>query len=101
MVFSVIKLFFSDASDDDAKKWKNSIVWTSIGIIFMQMAFPIWQTAMNIEGTQYGQNPLNAATAWVFWSNIISPVVLLLQFLASFAFFAVLIYAFYIIVTGS
>lgn len=101
LVFSVIKLFFSDASDDDVKKWKNSIVWTSIGIVFLQMSYSIWSTAMSLDNIQYGQNPLSAATAWKFWNNIFSPLIGLLQFLASFAFFAVMIYAFYIIVTGA
>lgn len=101
LVFHVIKLFFSEASDDDVKKWKNSIVWTSIGIVFMQMAFGMWQTAMSLGGTNYGTNPITAAAAWEFWHKIFAPIVGLLQFGASFAFFAVLIYAFYIIVTGA
>lgn len=65
------------------------------------MAFGMWETAMSLGGTEYGNNPLNAAGGWAFWNNIFAPIVGLLQFGASFAFFAVLIYAFYIIVTGS
>lgn len=45
-------------------------------------------------------NPINAALSWTFWHNIIDPILQLLQYLASFAFLAMMFYAFYVMVTG-
>lgn len=98
LIIGVIKLLFSDASDEDVKKWKNNVFWTAAGIFFMQISYSIWQT-----GTQMGDkgNPINAALSWTFWHNIIEPILQLLQYLASFAFLAMMIYAFYVMVTGN
>lgn len=98
LIIWVIKLFFSEASDADVKKWKYNLFYSAAGIFFMQISYSIWRTGVDISNK--GGNPINAAMSWEFWHNIIEPILQLLQYLASFAFLAMMIYAFYIIVTG-
>lgn len=99
LIIGVIKLLFSDASDEDVKKWKNNIFWTAIGIFFLQISYSIWRTGVDVGAA--GGNPINAALSWKFWNNIIGPIIALLQYLAGFAFLAMMVYAFYVIVTGA
>lgn len=98
LIFGVIKLFFSDASEEDVKKWKKNIFWTTVGIVFMQLASKIWINFLELDS---GKSPLNVSFAWKFWGNIFEPIVMLFQYFASFAFLAMMIYAFYVIVTGA
>lgn len=44
LVISVLRLLFSHGGDDDVKKWKSSIVGTTIGIVVMQSAFVFVRT---------------------------------------------------------
>lgn len=39
LVISVLRLLFSKGGEDDAKKWKSSIIGTTLGIVVMQSAF--------------------------------------------------------------
>lgn len=98
LIYGVIKLFFSDASDEDVSKWKRNIAWTTAGIIFLQIAFNIWKTGLQYET---GGNIISARFGWELWGNIFEPLVQLFQYFASFAFLGMMIYAFYIIITGS
>lgn len=97
LIYGVIKLLFSDASDEDVSKWKRNIIWTTAGIIFLQIASNIWKTGLQYEK---GGNIISARFGWELWRNIFEPFVQLFQYFASFAFLAMMIYAFYIIVTG-
>lgn len=100
LIVGVIKLLFSDASDAEVKKWKNNLFWTAIGIFFMQISYSIWRTGILSEQDIEWKNPINAVFSWNFWHNIVEPIIALIQFFASFAFLAMMFYAFYIIVTG-
>ncbi len=97
LIIGIIKLLLSSNSEEDLKTWRTNIVWVSIGIFFLQIVFSIWSTLLVSEDMG---SPINAALSWQFWSNIVSPIVGLLQFLASFGFIAMMIYAFYLIVTA-
>jgi Type IV secretion system pilin len=46
LVIAVIKLLFSPNSEEDVKKWRNSIIWVSVGIFVMQIAFSAWSTLL-------------------------------------------------------
>jgi hypothetical protein len=46
LVIAVIKLLFSPNSEEDVKKWRNSIIWVSIGIFVMQIAFSAWSALL-------------------------------------------------------
>ena len=97
LIIAVIKLLFSPNSDEDAKKWRSSIIWVSIGILVMQIAFSAWKTLM-LRGTTSG---IDGSLGWAIWLQIFAPIVGLLQMFAAFAFIAMMIYAFYIIITGA
>lgn len=94
LIIGVLKLFFSEGSEEDVVKWRQSIIWTSIGIFVMQIAFSAWGTFMAID-TSGGGSGINAVLSWSFWNNILSPIVGILQLLASFAFIFIMIRAFY------
>lgn len=99
LIIGVINIFLASGNDSSVTKWKNNIVYTTVGIIFMQMSFAIWQALM-FENSK-GVDSINAVLSWQFWSNIIAPFIGFIQWLASFAFLAMMFYAFYIIVTGA
>ncbi len=42
LVLAVIKLLFSPNDEENVKKWRNSIIWVSVGIFVMQIAFSVW-----------------------------------------------------------
>jgi hypothetical protein len=44
LVIGVIKLLFSSNDEDEVKKWKRNIIWTSVGIFIMQTAYSVWST---------------------------------------------------------
>lgn len=100
LIIGVIKLFTSDGSDDDVKKWKYNIAWTAAGAILLQMAYSIWATLLKnpSNGTSV---IIDAEWGWEFWNNILEPLVGLVYYFTGFIFLAMMIYAFYIIVTGS
>jgi hypothetical protein len=92
LVIAVLRMLLSGGSDEDIKKWKTSIIWTSIGIIVMQSAFVF-------VNTLFDKN-IDFRTAQNFSDKIIFPFTHLLEILASFAFLAMAFYAFYKIVTA-
>lgn len=98
LIISVINVFLANWDDASVKKWKNNIVYTTIWIFFMQIAFMIWD-ALLVENPT-GVSTIGADLGWNFWNKIISPIVGFIQWWASFAFMAMMFYAFYIIVTG-
>ncbi len=96
LIVSVLKLIFSPNSDEDAKKWRSSIIWTSVGVLLMQIVFSTWKTLMIQDaGAQIDGN-----LGWAVWLQIFAPIVWLLQMFAAFAFLSMAIYAFYTIITG-
>lgn len=93
LVISVLRLLFSKGGDDDVKKWKTSIVGTTIGIVVMQTAFVF-------VATLYDKN-ITGRTADVFLDRIVYPFVALMEMLASFAFLAIAFLAFFKLVTAA
>jgi hypothetical protein len=51
LAISVLRLLFSAGGDDDVKKWKSSILWTTIGIMVMQSAYVFVATLYNKDVT--------------------------------------------------
>jgi Type IV secretion system pilin len=97
LVIAVIKLLFSPNSDEDMKKWRNSIIWVSVGIFVMQIAFSAW-SALLIQGTAWR---IDGNLGWAIWLQIFAPIVGVMQMLASFAFLMMVVYAFFTIVGGA
>jgi hypothetical protein len=92
LVISVLRILFSGGSDEQVKKWRNTILWTTGGIVLMQAAFVFVDTL-------YNRN-VNGFSAMLFLDKLIYPFVHLLEMLASFAFLAMAFYAFFRIVTA-
>jgi hypothetical protein len=97
LVIAIIKLLFSPNDEENVKKWRNSIIWVSVGIFVMQIAFSAW-SALLIRDVTWG---IDSRLGWAIWLQIFAPIVWVLQMLASFAFLAMVIYAFFTIVTGA
>ena len=93
LVISVLRMLFSSGGDDDVKKWRNTIAWTTGGIIVMQAAFVFVDTL-------YNKN-VNGYTSMLFLDKIVYPFVHLLEMLASFAFLAMAFYAFFRIASAA
>lgn len=92
LVISVFRILLSAGGEEDVKKWKTSIIWTSLGIVVMQSAY-------SFVNVLYDKN-VNGQTALDFSDMILYPFIHLLQVLASFAFLAMAFFAFYKIVTA-
>lgn len=88
----VIKLIFSNGSEEDVKKWRGGIISATLGIIVMQIAYALISTLFDKKVT--------GVTAFDFLDKIIYPFVRMLELLASFAFLAMAFYAFYLIITA-
>lgn len=96
LIVGVLKLLFGGWDEEKIKKWKSNIIYVSVGIFVMQLAFSVWNSLL-INDPNAG---ISSILWWQMWVNIFSPLVSMLQVLASFGFLAMMVYAFYIIVTG-
>jgi hypothetical protein len=96
LIIGVLKLLFSPAGDEDMKKWKSNIIWVSVGVFIMQIAFSVWKTLIL---TDINDN-VGGWLGYQFWINIFEPIVNIMQMLAAFGFMLMMLYAFYIIVAG-
>lgn len=97
LIIGVLTLLFSDLDATAAKKWRNNIIWVSVGIIIMQLAFSAWSVLLMRDSAQWG---IGSALAWDFWATILAPIIGMIQMLAGFVFIVMMIYAFYTIVTS-
>ena len=63
----------------------------------MQIATSIWRLLYFAQGDS---RDINGKLGWQFWTSIFEPIVNVLVLLAGFGFLIMMVYAFYIIVTG-
>lgn len=91
-VIMVIKLIFAENTEEEQKKLKTWILWTSIWIMIMQIAFSVYKVLFDRN--------IWAFLAKSFTARIIEPFIDMLMLFVSFAFIAIWIYAFYKIVTA-
>jgi hypothetical protein len=89
----VIRLLFSEKTEEEVWNFKKWIIWISIWIIITQIAYYF----VNIL---FDKN-INQELASNFIDIIIKPLINLLETWASFLFLAMMIYAFYKIVTSN
>ncbi len=92
MVVLVLRLFYWQWTEDDFKKWRIWILWTTIWILLMQMSFAAVDTIFNKN--------IWTATAVDITANLIMPIIRLLEVVTSFIFIAMAIMAFFRIVWG-
>ena len=89
----VIKLLFSSKTEEEVSNFKKAILWISVWIIIIQIAYSFIMVLFDRDITvELSTNLINI---------IINPFISLLQSLASFRFVAVAIYAYYRIVTSN
>ena len=88
----VLRIIFSQGSEEDVKKWRMGILYASLGIVVMQISYVLISNLFN--------KSITGATAFDFLEKIVYPLVRMLELLASFAFLAMAFYAFYLIVTA-
>ena len=88
----VLKIIFSQGSEEDVKKWRGGIIYASLGIVVMQIAYVLVSTLYDRQ--------VSGETAFDFLDKVVYPFVRMLELLASFAFLAMAFYAFYLIITA-
>ncbi len=89
----VLKLIFSSNTEEELGKFKKWILWITIGIIVMQIAF-VFTT---ILFDQWVSASLGARLI----QNLVYPMIALLQTLASMFFVAMAVFAFYRLITAN
>ena len=92
-IILVLKLVFTDNTDEEVWKFKKWIIWISIWLIITQISYSFVKILYD--------NDINGWLANNFIEDLIYPLIKLLQTWASFFFIAIAIYAFYRIVTAN
>lgn len=88
-----IKLLVSENSEDQVAKFKNAIVWVTIWLMVMQIAYAF---SLTLYAKQVWES-----LAFDLINNIVNPLIGLLEVLASIFFIAIAIFAFYRMVTAN
>lgn len=92
LIIAVVRLIFSGAEEEEAKKLKTTVIWATLGIVVMQSSYAF-------VAAVYGKD-VDSEMAKDFSENVLGPVTRLLEVLASFAFMAAAFYGFYKIITA-
>lgn len=87
------RLFFGQWGEDDIKKWRLGLLWTSIGIAVMQISYTVVDTLF--------QKDIDGDTANNFYKAVLIPIVNIMEVSASFVFIWIAILAFYRIISSS
>ena len=88
-----IKLLVADNTEEESSKFKKGIIWITIWLMIMQIAYSFVYT---LYAKQIWQ-----ALAVDLITNIIDPLIWLMEVLASIFFIAIAIFAFYRMVTAN
>ena len=91
-IVQVLILFFSSNTEEEVTKFKKSIIWISLWIMTMQIAY-------NFTDTLFDKD-VDYTLAASFSENLIYPAIEILKFMASFIFLAMAIYAFFRLTTA-
>lgn len=89
----VIRLLFSEKTEEEAANFKKWIMWISIWIIVTQISYYMVNVLFDKE--------INVALAKNFVDIVIQPLISLLQTSASFIFIWMMIFAFFKLVTAN
>jgi hypothetical protein len=52
LAIAIIKLLFSPNDEESVKKWRKNIIWVSVGIFVMQIAYSVWSNLILSDSTQ-------------------------------------------------
>ncbi len=89
----VIKLIFTENTDEEAWKFKKWVIWISLWLIITQIAYSFVKVLYD--------NNISEWLANTFTRDIIYPLIRLLEIWASFFFVAIAIYAFFRMITAN
>lgn len=92
MFVLVLRLFFGQWSEDDLKKWRLGVLWTTMWVVLMQISFVAFTSVYD-----------KAVWAWMakdLTESVLLPIISLLEVVTSFLFIAMAIMAFYRIITS-
>ena len=89
----VFRLFFASNTEDEAAKFKTGILYIILGIVVMQLSFSIVSVLFDQDIDQDLWESLV--------EDIFEPLINLLLFWAAFAFLAMGIFAFYMLITAN
>lgn len=88
-------LFFTNGTEKDMSKWRQAIIWATVGILVMQSAYAF---VYAIYGEDIGAH--GGSSAVRFLNAVMFPLIHLMETLASFLFLGMAFYAFFKIVTA-
>lgn len=88
-----IKLLVANNTEDEVAKFKKAIIWVTIWLMIMQMAY-------SFTVTLYAKSVWESL-AFDLIDNIINPLIWLMEVLASIFFIAIAIFAYYRMVTAN
>ncbi|MDQ7008678.1 MAG: hypothetical protein Q9M94_00100 [Candidatus Gracilibacteria bacterium] len=92
-LITVLKLLFSEgSSDEEFAKFKKGFIWITVGIIVMQIAYSYVATIYNKK--------IGSEIAGGLISNIVEPLIKLVETAAAFFFIGIMIFSFYKMVTA-
>ena len=89
----VLKLLFSSKTEEEVSNFKKWVIWISVWIIVTQIAYYFINVLFDKE--------INVRLAENFIDVIIKPLIYLLETWAAFFFLAIMIFAFYKMVTAN
>ena len=88
-----LKLIFANNTEEELGKFKKGILWITIGLIVMQIAFAFTKILFD-QG-------VSARLGASLIENLVFPMIALIQTLAAIFFIAMAVYAFYRLVTAN
>jgi len=89
----VLRLIFSDKSEEAASNFKNWVIWISTWVVVMQIAYVFMNTLFD--------EMIDEMLADDLYSNIMEPMTNFLITSTSFFFIIFMIYSFYLLVTAN
>lgn len=95
-LFIVFNVLTSENTEEEVSKFKKWIIWISIWIFVMQIAYSFVQTLSRFNSWLIGQS-----LWWELYKNVIDPIVRIIEMWSWFVFIAIAIYAFYKMVTAN
>lgn len=91
---AAIRLFLSDASEENFQKWIYTLVWSAAGLLLAAFAYGII-VAFERQTSVTWLTTLNGDTVFNFVTSIIYPLINFLRYIAATCFFLAALYAFY------
>jgi len=99
-IIMVFQVMFAGKTEEAVNSFKKWIIWISLGIIIMQLAYAFTRILYDQSGWFYNQN-IWGELAFRLVENLINPLIKLIETIAAFFFIGIAIYAFYRLITAN